>query len=328
MCKRNETNYDGPVCSAAARVLKLEVVEFRSIRQPSCLPPKVGNGNPISELFRPLSAIERSRTHAFLCRRQGDSFEPVSRRLRRLQPSSKWFVTTRCVRGEYRLVPEAKRNLVIRLALRRAMEACPGIEVHAFVAMSNHIHLVVTDRDCVLDRFMSRLLGPLARYMNRFDSLSGPVFERRYSAIEILDQGAFIDRLVYTMTNPVAANLVERPEDWPGVLFARIEQGLHDQVAELVRARVADLALERGRKPVLGSRVVCRQRPMDSPRSFQRKRMPLCHFSDRRYFYAYRDLWRCFTRAFKEASHRFRNGDFGARFPDYSFRPWVPILLP
>ena len=84
--------------------------------------------------------------------------------------------------------------------------------------MSNHIHIVVTDHRAELATFMEYLDGQLARAINRLDRVRGQVFERRYSAIEIIDDQALADRIVYTITNPVAANLVHSHSDWPGLL--------------------------------------------------------------------------------------------------------------
>ena len=40
---------------------------------------------------------------------------------------------------------------------------------------------------------MAQLLSPLAKALNAMDDLRGQVWERRYSAIEILDEVALVD---------------------------------------------------------------------------------------------------------------------------------------
>lgn len=139
------------------------------------------------------------------------------RRLRRQRPGAQWFVTARCARAQYRLRPDAERTQVVTYCLGAALERFPGIRLHAAVAMSNHLHLVVTDRSGELADFMCYLLGPLAKAMNQLDSVRGQFFERRYSATEIVDDDALLDRVAYTVTNPAAANLVGTVEGWGGL---------------------------------------------------------------------------------------------------------------
>lgn len=141
------------------------------------------------------------------------------RRPRRQCPLTRWFVTTRCARSQYRLRPDATRREAMGYFLGRALSRHPGIRLHAVVQMSNHLHLVLTDADGVLSSFMRDFLGPLAKCINEVDRVRGPFFERRYAATEIVDDAALVERVVYTLTNPVAANLVATPSEWPGLLL-------------------------------------------------------------------------------------------------------------
>jgi putative transposase len=156
-------------------------------------------------------------------------------------------VTVRCVRAQYRLRPDRTRTRAVACLLADAMTRFPDLEVHAVVVMSNHLHLCVTDGRGELSAFMCRVLGRVAKAVNELDrgsaggpgarssgvggtvslagssgvggtvSLLGPVFERRYSAIEIVDDDAMLDRIVYTVTNPAAAGLVRNVEAWAGL---------------------------------------------------------------------------------------------------------------
>ncbi len=139
------------------------------------------------------------------------------RRLRRQRPGAQWFVSVRCARAQYRLRPEKARTQAITFCLGAAMERFPEIKVHAAIAMSNHLHFVLTDGDGQLADFMCYLLGPLAKAVNHLDNVRGQFFERRYSATEIVDEEALVDRIAYTVTNPVAANLVRTVEGWGGL---------------------------------------------------------------------------------------------------------------
>ncbi len=233
-------------------------------------------------------------------------------------------------------------------ALGRALELHPTIRLFAAVQMSNHMHLVVEDESGVLDRFMCQFLGPLARAINELDGTSGQVYERRYSAIEILDDAALLDRITYTLTNPVAAGLVERIEAWPGVLvgpgftetrfFARKapddgELSVEVDVPmprEWVRAAVRDreeaLTKERRGRPVLGRVRVLEQSVFGSPENPKRGPAPICHAACSQLRDEFRSNWLAFVDAYRRASAAFRTGVLDIPFPDWSFRPSLPLL--
>jgi len=95
-----------------------------------------------------------------------------------------------------------------------------GIELHAFVYMSNHVHLVVQAPRGNLDEFMAYVNGQSARDLNRFLDRAHQFWARRYSAAPILDSGAELERLLYTLMNPQNASLVCSPQEWPGLSSA------------------------------------------------------------------------------------------------------------
>lgn len=158
--------------------------------------------------------------------------------------------------------------------LGRALDRYPGIHLHAVVQMSNHLHMVVTDRAGELSRFMRDFLGPLARAINEHDDTRGPFFERRYAATEIIDDDALLERIVYTLTNPVASKLVEAPEAWPGVVLgpglrAEAEFSLprpHQNHEANENARASDAHVES--PPTATVRIRC-----DRPMALMRKRL-------------------------------------------------------
>ncbi len=267
---------------------------------------------------------------------------------RRIAPNTFWFVTSRCARAQFRLRPDPLRVEAFGRALGRALEVHPGIRLMAAVQMSNHLHLVLEDGEGVLDRFMCQFLGPLAKAVNELDGTSGQVYARRYSAIEILDDAALLDRLTYTITNPVAAGLVERAEEWPGLLvgpgfvesmnFPRLGGGeLPVAVAhplplprEWVRAAVREqeesLKKDRGGRPVLGRAKVLAQPVFGAPENPKRGPAPLCLAGCAKLREEFRARWRAFEDAYRWASAAFRSGVLDVSFPDWSFRPSLPLL--
>jgi len=145
------------------------------------------------------------------------------------------------MRAAFRLRPDAERRELVGFHLARAQARFPEVFVHAIVQMSNHLHLVVTDGSGQLADFMCAFLSPLAKGVNALDAVRGPVFERRYAATAIVDDDALLRCIVYTVTNPVAAGLVESPDAWPGLLLGRTE----DDGRSFSRVRWRDLARAR-----------------------------------------------------------------------------------
>jgi putative transposase len=143
----------------------------------------------------------------------------MGRPLRRHVPKTYYFVTVRCHQTRFLLRPTPEINETILEWLVRAQRAHPGVLVLGFVAMSNHIHLLLFDGHAELASWSSYFLGNLARSVNRVHGRRGPVFERRYSAEVVLDNGALVDRLAYLVTNPAKAGLCEQSDQWPGLLL-------------------------------------------------------------------------------------------------------------
>lgn len=105
------------------------------------------------------------------------------------------------------------RYLIALLAARH------GVAVHAFVVLSNHLHLLKTDGQAEMPAFMRDLLAQATRRLNSVLVREGPLWDaRRYSSVEVHGEGAAWDKLVYVMTNPIKHGLVSRPEDWPGLI--------------------------------------------------------------------------------------------------------------
>jgi REP element-mobilizing transposase RayT len=76
-------------------------------------------------------------------------------------------------------------------------------------------------------------------------------------------------------------------------------------------------------RTVLGRLGVLRQRPHDRPASSKRTPRPLCHTSIPELLEAFRERYRGFIEAFREASIRWRAGDLTARFPEWAIKPFV-----
>ena len=86
---------------------------------------------------------------------------------------------------------------------------------HAYCLMSNHYHLVVETVEANLSQGMRQLNGVYTQASNRRHERVGHLFQGRFKAI-LVDREAYLLALSrYVVLNPVRAQLVARPEDWP-----------------------------------------------------------------------------------------------------------------
>ena len=127
------------------------------------------------------------------------------------------MITRRCIFRQFLLTPGAVVNDVM-LYLLAALANRHGVEVHAFCAMSSHIHLVCTDVKGKLPAFMTDFMAFSARALNAFHGRRGCFWEpeRSYDRLVLLDEDAELESLAYVHTNPVNAGLVEKHDLWPG----------------------------------------------------------------------------------------------------------------
>jgi REP element-mobilizing transposase RayT len=106
---------------------------------------------------------------------------------------------------------------VLAIAARRH-----DVLVHAACVLSNHCHLVVTDTKGELPKFMQYLDSLVARAVNasigRFEGFWAK--DGSYSAVEPLDPSDVVAKIAYVLGNPVAAGLVRRGSQWPGLWTA------------------------------------------------------------------------------------------------------------
>jgi REP element-mobilizing transposase RayT len=144
----------------------------------------------------------------------------MARPLRRYRPGTTWHVTSRTIEERFLLALEPAVVSAIGACLARAA-ATYFVHVNAFVQMNNHLHLEVTLTRPNLHHFMRTFLSAVAKVINAHLGRQGKVFGERYSATEILDHDAQVEKLAYINANPCNANLVDRAADWPGLTSAR-----------------------------------------------------------------------------------------------------------
>ena len=145
---------------------------------------------------------------------------------RELLSGSTYLVTRRCTQRQFLLLPSWEVNEIFLYCLATAAERFPSVQVHAACVMSGHWHGIVTDLKGELSDFMAWVHRYVAKCMNaRLGRWENFWSSSHYSAVRLESPEDIMDKIVYVLTNPVAAYLVSRSHKWPGLHTAGIAIG-------------------------------------------------------------------------------------------------------
>jgi len=136
---------------------------------------------------------------------------------RQVLPNVTYLVTRRCFDRMFLLRPSDLVNELFEYVLAvKAKEF--GILLHAYCVLSNHWHCVLTDPEGRLPEFQRDVGSTIARALNaaygRWESFWSP---GSYSAVALQTPDDVLDKMAYVLANPVAAGLVRRGSEWPGL---------------------------------------------------------------------------------------------------------------
>jgi putative transposase len=118
--------------------------------------------------------------------------------------------------------------------LEKLRAACVkhGCEVHAYVLMTNHVHLLVTPQlDESLPLTMQMLGRYYVQYFNYCYRRTGTLFEGRYKATLIDSVAYLLTCMRYIELNPVRAGMVTHPSGYRWSSFAANANGEEDPLA-------------------------------------------------------------------------------------------------
>lgn len=87
-----------------------------------------------------------------------------------------------------------------------------SLAIHAWVFMTNHVHLLLTPAECTsVSRCMQHLGRLYVRYFNCRYGRTGTLFEGRFKSSLVQNQGYFLACQRYIELNPVRAGIVSDP---------------------------------------------------------------------------------------------------------------------
>ena len=224
---------------------------------------------------------------------------------RRILEGQFYMVTRRTLLRSFFLRPHPEVNRMFEYCLAEAA-ARYDIELIAWCAMSNHYHSVIYDPDGRVPEFIERFHKMLAKALNVHYERVESIWSRAQTCLtRLVTLEDVFDAVVYVLSNPAAAHLVENIAHWPGSsawtrmgreartmrrplsyfcadgrmaktvqLQAVAPKGLREdygnwiaRVRSAVKIKEDALAEERrkNKRPVLGCKAVLAMRPTDTP---------------------------------------------------------------
>jgi len=104
-----------------------------------------------------------------------------------------------------------------------------GCRVHAYVLMTNHVHLLVSaERGASPGALMKALGQRYVQYFNRTYRRSGTLWEGRYRSCLTQAEDYLLACQRYIELNPVRAGMVAHPADYPWSSYRANAQGDED----------------------------------------------------------------------------------------------------
>ncbi len=101
--------------------------------------------------------------------------------------------------------------------------------VHAYVLMSNHVHVLATPRDAdSISRMMQYVGRRYVPYINYHYGTSGTLWEGRYKASLVQEEDYLLTCMRYIELNPVRANMVRHPREYRWSSYRANGEGRED----------------------------------------------------------------------------------------------------
>jgi len=108
-----------------------------------------------------------------------------------------------------------------------------GCAVHAYVLMTNHVHLLLTpSTDVSPSRVMQSVGRRYVRYVNTVYQRTGTLWEGRFKSAIVDSEQYLLTCSRYIELNPVRAGMMAAPQDYPWSSYRYNAQGEHDGLLE------------------------------------------------------------------------------------------------
>jgi len=107
------------------------------------------------------------------------------------------------------------------------------VSIHAYVLMTNHVHLLATPRgEWGITNMMQDVGRKFVQFINRSYQRSGTLWEGRFRACLVESEAYLLTCMRYIELNPVRARMVENPEAYRWSSYAANAGGTSDNLVQ------------------------------------------------------------------------------------------------
>ena len=111
---------------------------------------------------------------------------------------------------------QSEQNATLLIDVLRSNVAAGKFQLHDFVIMPDHLHLLMTlPFDITIEKAMQLIKGGFSYRLGKEFGYQGEVWQRGFSEVRISDGQSFFEHRKYIAQNPVKAGLVDTAEQYP-----------------------------------------------------------------------------------------------------------------
>jgi len=131
-----------------------------------------------------------------------------------LRPDRTFFTTTKTFMGKRMLQTERNANLLIDVL--RSLVREKAFELHDFVIMPDHVHLLLTVHEgSTIEKAMQLVKGRFSYRLSHEFGHKGEIWQLGFSEVQVLGRESFEQHRTYINDNPVKARLIRDGEEYP-----------------------------------------------------------------------------------------------------------------
>ena len=160
--------------------------------------------------------------------------ESMARQIRQMSGTGIYHVMLRGINRQdifedeedYRQMTSILRGLTDRYD-DQGLHLLPLCTFYAYCLMSNHVHLLIQEREECISEIVKRIGVTYAHYFNKKYERNGHLFQDRFRSEPVDNIEYFVILLRYIHQNPLKAGIVERIEDYPWSSWKEYEADCH-----------------------------------------------------------------------------------------------------
>jgi len=115
-----------------------------------------------------------------------------------------------------RALLQSERNALLFIDVLRSYVAENKFQVHDFVVMPDHVHLLITvDSETTIEKVVQFIKGGFSYRLRKELGYLGEVWQRGFSETRVMGQESYERHRGYIAENPVKAGLANAPNEFP-----------------------------------------------------------------------------------------------------------------